>query len=250
MPAHSLPSAGRRPIARNLRFRSTPRDRARSRRTDRPGEAGADPCGEQCPSVSPGEARSSPCGEQCHKRQPGEAGRPAASSVTRDSPAKPVQALRRAVSQETSPRRSRSKPLRRAVSQWSARRSPAQPLREQCHKRQSRRSRAGPCGEQCPSGQPGRSPVQPPAASSVTRDSPGEAGAGPCGEQCLLCSGRRSVRDSGRTGEFDDDPVLGRILMYCWRILPLMCASTRCPFSNSTRNIALGNGSTTRPSTS
>src|SRR6476469_1376863 len=29
-----------------------------------------------------------------------------------------------------------------------------------------------------------------------------------------------------------------------------MCASTRCPFSSSTRNIASGNGSSTRPSTS
>src|SRR5919199_5104753 len=36
----------------------------------------------------------------------------------------------------------------------------------------------------------------------------------------------------------------------CWRILPLMWASTRCPFCSSTRNIALGSGSTTRPSTS
>src|SRR3954452_24623506 len=38
--------------------------------------------------------------------------------------------------------------------------------------------------------------------------------------------------------------------MYCCRILPLMWASTRCPFCSSTRNIALGSGSTTRPSTS
>src|SRR5215470_8208522 len=34
------------------------------------------------------------------------------------------------------------------------------------------------------------------------------------------------------------------------RILPLTWASTRWPFSSSTRNIALGSGSTTVPSTS
>src|SRR3954463_9506378 len=33
------------------------------------------------------------------------------------------------------------------------------------------------------------------------------------------------------------------------RIFPEMCASTRCPFSSSTRNMAFGNGSTTVPST-
>ena len=33
------------------------------------------------------------------------------------------------------------------------------------------------------------------------------------------------------------------------RIFPEMCASTLCPFSSSTRNMALGNGSTTVPST-
>ena len=37
--------------------------------------------------------------------------------------------------------------------------------------------------------------------------------------------------------------------MKCIRILPEMCASTLCPFSSSTRNIALGSGSTTVPST-
>lgn len=34
------------------------------------------------------------------------------------------------------------------------------------------------------------------------------------------------------------------------RIFPEMCAKTMCPFFNSTRNMALGNGSTTVPSTS
>src|SRR3954453_21046539 len=38
--------------------------------------------------------------------------------------------------------------------------------------------------------------------------------------------------------------------MYGIRILPEICASTVCPFSSSTRNIALGRGSTTVPSTS
>src|SRR5712672_1919825 len=33
------------------------------------------------------------------------------------------------------------------------------------------------------------------------------------------------------------------------RILPEMCASTLCPFSSSTRNMAFGNGSVTVPST-
>src|SRR5689334_9892080 len=33
------------------------------------------------------------------------------------------------------------------------------------------------------------------------------------------------------------------------RIFPLMWARTLCPFSSSTRNMALGNGSTTVPST-
>src|SRR5580765_1553455 len=38
--------------------------------------------------------------------------------------------------------------------------------------------------------------------------------------------------------------------MKCIRILPDTCASTRWPLSSATRNIALGNGSTTVPSTS
>ena len=38
--------------------------------------------------------------------------------------------------------------------------------------------------------------------------------------------------------------------MKCMRILPDTWASTLCPFSSSTRNIALGSGSTTVPSTS
>src|SRR5687767_5130568 len=38
--------------------------------------------------------------------------------------------------------------------------------------------------------------------------------------------------------------------MKCIRILPDTCANTRWPLSNATRNIALGNGSTTVPSTS
>src|SRR5512137_1945741 len=42
----------------------------------------------------------------------------------------------------------------------------------------------------------------------------------------------------------------GRILMKCIRIFPEMCASTRCPFSSSTRNMAFGSVSMTLPSTS
>lgn len=42
----------------------------------------------------------------------------------------------------------------------------------------------------------------------------------------------------------------GKIRIKCIRIFPLMCARTVCPFSSSTLNIALGNGSKTTPSTS
>src|SRR5262245_11716796 len=42
----------------------------------------------------------------------------------------------------------------------------------------------------------------------------------------------------------------GRIRMKFIRSLPLMCASTRCLFSNSMANIAFGSGSMTVPSTS
>src|ERR1700691_5343773 len=41
----------------------------------------------------------------------------------------------------------------------------------------------------------------------------------------------------------------GRIRMRCMRIFPELCARTVYPFSNSTRNMALGRGSTTVPST-
>src|SRR3954464_2351389 len=41
----------------------------------------------------------------------------------------------------------------------------------------------------------------------------------------------------------------GAMRMKCMRIFPEMWASTLCPFSNSTRNMALGSGSTTVPST-
>ena len=37
--------------------------------------------------------------------------------------------------------------------------------------------------------------------------------------------------------------------MRCMRIFPELCARTVYPFSNSTRNMAFGNGSTTVPST-
>src|SRR5580704_5966772 len=40
----------------------------------------------------------------------------------------------------------------------------------------------------------------------------------------------------------------GRMRIRCIRILPELCASTLWPFSSSTRNMALGNGSTTVPS--
>lgn len=36
--------------------------------------------------------------------------------------------------------------------------------------------------------------------------------------------------------------------MRCIRIFPELCASTWCPFSSSTLNIAFGSGSTTVPS--
>src|SRR5690606_540364 len=42
----------------------------------------------------------------------------------------------------------------------------------------------------------------------------------------------------------------GRILMKLILILPEICASTWCPPSTSTRNMALGSGSVTTPSTS
>src|ERR1700722_17924817 len=41
----------------------------------------------------------------------------------------------------------------------------------------------------------------------------------------------------------------GRMRMRCMRIFPELCARTVYPFSNSTRNMALGRGSTTVPST-
>src|ERR1035437_6088291 len=41
----------------------------------------------------------------------------------------------------------------------------------------------------------------------------------------------------------------GRMRMRCMRIFPELCARTVYPFSNSTRNMAFGNGSTTVPST-
>src|SRR5688572_19874720 len=59
---------------------------------------------------------------------------------------------------------------------------------------------------------------------------------------------RPRERSYGDSSTFTRSP--GRIRMKFIRILPLTCASTRCPFSSSTRNIAFGNGSTTVPSTS
>src|ERR1700684_877818 len=41
----------------------------------------------------------------------------------------------------------------------------------------------------------------------------------------------------------------GRMRLRCIRIFPELCARTVYPFSNSTRNMALGRGSTTVPST-
>ncbi len=40
----------------------------------------------------------------------------------------------------------------------------------------------------------------------------------------------------------------GKMRIRCIRIFPELWASTLCPFSSSTRNIALGSGSTTVPS--
>src|SRR5262245_7122155 len=58
---------------------------------------------------------------------------------------------------------------------------------------------------------------------------------------------RPRVRSYGDSSTVTLSP--GRILMKCIRIFPEMCARTRWPFSSSTRNIALGRGSTTVPST-
>src|SRR5262249_565122 len=59
---------------------------------------------------------------------------------------------------------------------------------------------------------------------------------------------RPRVRSYGDSSTFTRSP--GRMRVKFMRILPLTCASTRCPFSSSTRNIAFGSGSTTVPSTS
>src|SRR5439155_14954893 len=59
---------------------------------------------------------------------------------------------------------------------------------------------------------------------------------------------RPRVRSYGDSSTFTRSP--GRMRMKFMRIFPLTCASTLCPFSSSTRNIALGSGSTTVPSTS
>src|SRR5678815_4770863 len=58
---------------------------------------------------------------------------------------------------------------------------------------------------------------------------------------------RPRVRSYGDSSTVTLSP--GRILMKFIRILPEMCARTRCPFSSSTRNIAFGSGSMTVPST-
>src|SRR5262245_16475089 len=59
---------------------------------------------------------------------------------------------------------------------------------------------------------------------------------------------RPRVRSYGDSSTLTLSP--GRIRMKCMRILPETWASTLCPLSNSTRNIAFGSGSTTVPSTS
>src|SRR5438552_2945864 len=59
---------------------------------------------------------------------------------------------------------------------------------------------------------------------------------------------RPRVRSYGDSSTFTRSPA--RMRMKFMRILPLTCASTRCPLSSSTRNIAFGSGSTTVPSTS
>src|SRR5258705_6840918 len=58
---------------------------------------------------------------------------------------------------------------------------------------------------------------------------------------------RPRVRSYGGSSTVTLSP--GRILMKCMRMFPEMWASTMCLFSSSTRNIALGSGSTTVPST-
>src|SRR4030095_13085858 len=59
---------------------------------------------------------------------------------------------------------------------------------------------------------------------------------------------RPRVRSYGDSSTFTRSP--GRMRMKFMRILPVTCARSLCPFSSSTRNIALGSGSTTVPSTS
>src|SRR5438105_8550824 len=59
---------------------------------------------------------------------------------------------------------------------------------------------------------------------------------------------RPRVRSYGDSSTLTRSP--GRMRMKFMRILPLTWASTRWPFSSSTRNIAFGRGSTTVPSTS
>src|SRR5262245_47968650 len=59
---------------------------------------------------------------------------------------------------------------------------------------------------------------------------------------------RPRVRSYGDSSTLTLSP--GRIRMKCMRIFPETCASTLCPLSSSTRNIAFGSGSTTVPSTS
>ena len=58
---------------------------------------------------------------------------------------------------------------------------------------------------------------------------------------------RPRVRSYGESSTVTLSP--GKIRMKNLRILPLTWAKTRWPFSSSTRNIALGSGSTTVPST-
>src|SRR3954470_23130427 len=59
---------------------------------------------------------------------------------------------------------------------------------------------------------------------------------------------RPRERSYGDSSTFTLSP--GRMRMKCIRIFPEMCARTLCPLSSCTRNIALGKGSITVPSTS
>src|SRR5918998_3568041 len=75
------------------------------------------------------------------------------------------------------------------------------------------------------------------------------AGLHGCGNlHLILYVMRPRVRSYGLSSTRTVSP--GRMRMKFWRSFPEMCASTSCPFSSRTLNIAFGRGRTTSPSTS